>query len=112
MTILTVCQFGMNRSRYLAEYLNSLGYNTIYGGVREEPNVLQSKIDQADIIISVTPEITDKLHTFNLSSRKVIGLDVNDKTDSLSGDAWCSFQSSSVYPRLKAQIDKHLPLKP
>lgn len=44
MTILTVCEFGINRSRYLAEYLESLGYTTIYGGVREGQDILQKKL--------------------------------------------------------------------
>ncbi len=110
MKVLCICQFGMNRSRYLAEYLATLGYDTFYGGVRER-EVLQEKINKADILVSAAPDVTDDLHTFNLGDRKVIALDVDDKTNSLTGDDWCNFQSTSVYPRLKAQIDKHLPLK-
>ena len=116
MTILTVCEFGMNRSRRLAEYLSSIGYNAIYGGVREPRDVLQQKIDQADVVVSIHPKIADKLMSFNLGEKKLIGLDVPDVYEQPGWNAastqdWMQARETSVYPKLIEQMEKYLPLK-
>jgi len=117
MTILTVCEFGMNRSRRLAEHLSSLGYNTLYGGVREPRDVLQEKISTADVIISVHPKITEKLMLFDLGEKRIISLDVPDVYEQpgwnpSSAQNWMRARETSVYPKLIEQIDKYLPLQP
>lgn len=115
--ILVLCTFGINRSRYLAEYLKSKGYNNVvYGGVQEDEDVVKEKIEGSDLIITVHPEVKDALDVhFDIGDRKVIELNVDDRTrnytangESLKGDEWTAFQEENVYPKLVEQIESIL----
>ncbi len=118
MNLLIVCTQGQNRSKYLAEYLQSKGYNTDYGGVNPEGvnPLTQEKVDWADIIITVREHIKYKfLDRFEPKGKKVIHLEVIDnpkkfpeKAQKLAEKSWIDFQEKYVYSELRKQIEKHL----
>ncbi len=68
MKVLSVCSRGVNRSRYLAEYLREKGYETDFCGVAEgaERECTGEKIEWADLIICTTPKhlrlLLEKFH--------------------------------------------------
>lgn len=118
MNILTVCHFGKNRSKYLAEYLREKGYGSDFKGVGDvsQNPVTQKEIDWADVLVFVKPEIqAEFFRKFDKpKNKKVICLDVEDRTSvlcpkPLRGESWIDFQRNCVYPELKRQIDKYLP---
>lgn len=120
MKILILCAHGKNRSRYLAEYLATKGYETDFDGVNnDDKKSVQEKISWADTIIAVTRDIHEKAQAdFDFTEKKVFGLDVDDRPETcflslpiLTGDEWVEFQHQHVYPKLTEQVNKILNLK-
>lgn len=121
MYILIFCHYGMNRSRYLAEYLVEKGYKDVeFAGIKDpEHRKIQSAIDRADIIITVVNSVRDALHEqYQLDGKRMIDLHVEDRPEivlpgtlHLLGDEWLQFQRGYVYPELKKQLDEYLPLE-
>ena len=119
MKILVLCAYGRNRSRYVANYLSEKGYVTNYDGVlNDESDIVQKKINEADVIVTVNKDVRDLLAgKFNCGGKRIIEIDVDDRPEvvlstgkQLSGDDWYRFQEEYVYPKLIEQIDKFLPL--
>ncbi|MFA6422471.1 MAG: helix-turn-helix domain-containing protein [Candidatus Buchananbacteria bacterium] len=108
--VLAICHHGKNRSKYLAKYLSEKGYNTEYAGTHAniENMLTQEKIDKADIIIFVQ-KILQLDNNLDFNNKRIIALEVDDRTADLDGDAWIDYQNKFVYPELKKQIDKYLP---
>lgn len=117
MNILVACLFGMNRSVYLKNYLREKGYKAESGGIREEHEFLQRKIDNADVIVSVQSYIQDELKkNYVIEGQRMIALDVEDSPEKLQGEAldgmdWETFQNTYTYPTLVRQINQHLPFE-
>ena len=120
MKILILCAHGKNRSRYLAEYLATKGFETDFDGVKNESKeAVQAKIAWADTVIAVTREIHETaLADFDFIGKKVFSLDVDDRSETcflslpiLTGDEWVEFQHQHVYPKLTEQVNKILNLK-
>ncbi len=121
MNILILCSYGKNRSRFLASYLYEQGYQQVdYDGVKHaDPSIVQKKIDLADIIITVHPDVASALHEqFKIADQQVIELNVDDRPEiilpgqkDLDGKTWLSLQQGLVYPKLMEGLEKHLPLK-
>ncbi len=86
--VLTICAKGMNRSRYLAEYLKNLGYQTRYGGVEsyekipgEAPNQVQQKdVDWADVIIITRKRLKPIFESLFKTKKRILLLDIPDLT--------------------------------
>ena len=119
MKILVLCAYGQNRSRYLAEYLATKGFETDFDGVKnEDKETVQAKIAWADAVIAVTHDIHEKaLASFDFTGKKVFALDVDDRPQKgflslpiLTGDEWVEFQAQYVYPKLIEQANKILNL--
>jgi predicted protein tyrosine phosphatase len=124
--VLAVCSKGLNRSKYLAEYLGRKGYKTRYGGAEgfEDPNmkwnpISQEDVDWADIIITVRKRLKDVLQNkFNIGKNKFIEINVTD-SKRLIPEAlahlkeldYISFQKKWTYPQLRKAIKPFLPLK-
>jgi|SaaInlStandDraft_5_1057022.scaffolds.fasta_scaffold11204_3 hypothetical protein len=116
MKILTMCAFGKNRSRYLAEYLEKKGYDTDFAGVCQDHDEVQEKIDVADVIIAVHPDIKEQLQLwYDVKQKMIIGLNVEDRPEvvlpegkTLDGEAWGDFQEKEVYPILIKDIEERL----
>ncbi len=103
----------MNRSVHLQKYLESKGYTASAGGVLQDKKDVQDKIDFADVIVTVHPEVEKSLRQqFNTGDTRVIALNVDDrpKNGPLEGAAWTDYQHKNVYGKLESQIDDHLPL--
>jgi hypothetical protein len=120
MKILVLCMFGMNRSKYLAEYLKGKGFETDYDGVNNENwEAVQEKINWSDTVITVSHDTHEKARMdFDFVGKKVYTLDVEDcpkavlpGSEILNGDAWTDFQNKSVYPKLIEQANKVLNIK-
>ena len=121
MRVLIFCHHGQNRSRYLAERLTERGYtDVIFAGVKDpDRQRIQAAIYQADIIITVSPDVYEKLFAYyDFAEKKVIKLDVEDRPEvvfpeghPLDGEGWLVFQRSHVYPALEQQMSEHLPLE-
>jgi len=120
MHILIFCHFGQNRSRYLAEYLVGLGYeDVVFAGIKDpDREKIQKEIDQANVIITVSDHVRDELRgTYQLHDARLIDLQVEDRPEMilpdhrhLEGEEWMVFQREYVYPALKEQLDRYLPL--
>jgi predicted protein tyrosine phosphatase len=123
--ILCVCVRGMNRSKYLAQYLRRKGYSTRFGGVEpyEKPEykwtpVSQKKIDWADVIIIVRKRVAPILKKkFNINKKKLIVFDVTDskrlipeKFKSLRELNHKEFNRVWTYPQLRKAIKPYLPI--
>jgi predicted protein tyrosine phosphatase len=124
--ILCVCTMGLNRSKYLAGYLNEKGYDTRYGGIGPcridpEPANPASKEDMewADIIITARkkhePILKEK---FNMGHKKIICLDITDSRKAMSeiypefkNIEHSEFNKKWTHPQLKKAIDKYLPFE-
>ncbi len=90
MKILAVCTYGQNRSKYLAEYLRSKGYDAEYGGVKQASfnSLTQDKIDWADTIVFANRKIEEKFsEQYNHKDKKSITLDVSNNPAKYSKDA-------------------------
>lgn len=114
MKVLVICNHGKNRSTYLAEYLRNKGYSVITAGALNDGN-LGEKIQASDTIIIVHSSVWENLKDLDLSQKRVIELDVEDRPEKilgieLDGDPWDEFQKEYVYPELEKQMDKLLPL--
>jgi len=119
MKILVLCAYGRNRSRYVANYLSEKGYDTDFDGVLNgDSDIVQKKINDADVLITVSQKVHDHLvKQFNFKGKRVIEIDVEDRPEfvlpackPLSGDDWVSFQEQCVYPDLIDQLNKFLPI--
>lgn len=118
--VLLVCNYGRNRSRHLAGYLESKGYATQFAGVSDytDNKVSQEMVDWADVIVCVKPEIAQRFkEMFTYDTKRLIELDVEDRVavlapdnPNISGDEWVALQNNAVYPSLEEQINEHLPL--
>lgn len=110
--ILLICNWGRNRSKYLAEYLEQRGYACRFKGVhqRSDNRVSQNDVHWADTLVFVELGIKDVFETMFLTDKKIVILNVDDRTEDISGNEWITFQHNNVYPKLKHQIEKHLPL--
>jgi len=126
LKVLCICAKGLNRSKYLAEYLRRKGYSTKYGGVEEfkesyyKANLIdQKKVDWADIIIVVRKRLIQlSKKKFPKLKKKIIVLDVTDSKRLIPEDKahlrdlnYVSFQKKWTRPRLREAIKKYLPLK-
>jgi len=120
MNVLIVCNWGKNRSGYLAGYLKQKGYSVQNGGIYKESNnpVSSEMVDWSEVIIFVQPQIKEDFKKlFKISGQKIVILDVEDRTSILvpnnhemTSEEWTKFQQEKVYPELKKQIEKYLPL--
>jgi predicted protein tyrosine phosphatase len=119
MKILVLCAHGKNRSRYLAEYLSQKGYDAEAAGVDQvDKEDVVRKINAADVVVSVNRSVRERLFkNFDLTGKRHIELEVEDRPEYvlskhkiLSGEDWIAFQEEYVYPELKRQMDKYLPL--
>jgi len=104
--ILCLCDRGRVRSKYLAEYLFSLGYKTRYGGLgvfrRPVKNFDEGDVLWADIVIvprSIYARIFKK--KFPEFNGRIITLHVHDLPSKKA-------KEMLVYPRLKRQIDNKI----
>ena len=121
MKILAVCYMGMNRSKYLAEYLRGKGYECDYAGILPETKnlVSQERVDGADVLIFIQPRIQEKfLWEFKTKGQRIITLDVEDRVcvlrpenTEMSGVEYLEFQKRHVYTELERQIEKFLPFE-
>ncbi|NQV12592.1 hypothetical protein HQ524_04480 [Candidatus Uhrbacteria bacterium] len=104
--------FGKNRSQYLARYLNSVGHDADFGGVAQDHDEIQNKIDVADMIVAVSPDIHVRLmNDFKIDDKRTVELNVDDRPEivlpagkQLDGDDWVNFQERYVYPKLLEQL--------
>ena len=119
MKILVLCAYGQNRSRYLAEYLATKGFETDFDGVKNDEEAVQAKINWAETIIAVTHDIHERaLVDFDFKGKKLFALDVDDRPEKLlpagkvlTGDDWVNFQERYVYPKLIEQANKALKIE-
>ena len=122
--ILCVCAKGLNRSKYLAEYLKRKGYSTRYGGVEtdyENSNtqkiITQEDANWADIIIFVRPRLEREFkekYTFN---GKIITINVTDSKRLIPEEyshlrelSYSDFQKKWTRPQLRKAIKKYIKL--
>lgn len=116
---------GLNRSKWVANYLKSKGYKTRYGGIGpcridpEPANPINLKdLEWADIIIVAREKHKPILKkVFGVKNKKIVVLEVSDsrfnaskinpKFKKITRE---EFNKVWTYPKLKEAIDKHLPL--
>jgi predicted protein tyrosine phosphatase len=120
MNILAICNWGNNRSRYIATYLERKGYATRFGGLDEKSHtrITQADVNWSNVLIFVQPQIQRLfLKRFRVNNQRIISLDVEDRIEILSpnkrkltGEEWMKIQRKRVYPELENQIGKFLPL--
>jgi len=116
--ITIVCPTGKNRSRFLKEHLKEEGYLAYAVGLNDKSADASRKIKKARVVISVDPSVQEQLkEQFDLSDKSLICLDVDDTPNigvseqkKLTGEQWLEFQHEHVYPTLRKQMKKHLPL--
>jgi predicted protein tyrosine phosphatase len=124
LRVLCICAVGVNRSKYLAQYLRGKGYSTRYGGVDYKWNEGANPIDQKDVnwaeVIIITrkrlkPALRKK---FKIKNKKIIVLDVTDskrlipeKFAHLRELDHHEFQKKWTRPKLREAIKPYLPLK-
>lgn len=120
MTVLVICNWGKNRSGYLASYLGQKGYTVKFAGINPETDnpVTQDLVDWSTVIIFIQPQIkTEFLTRFRADKQRLITLDVEDRIEVLAPnekgiamDRWLKIQRELVYPELEKQIDPYLSL--
>ena len=120
MRILILCEHGKNRSRYLAAYFQEKGYAEVeFVGIRTaDQSEIQRKIDYSDIVVVVHGSVADIVRQeFEISGKRLIELKVEDRPElalperkTLDGEEWIRFQEEHVYPKLREQMKRHLPL--
>lgn len=116
--IVVVCPTGKNRSLFLKEHLSTKGYNAHAIGINDTYIDVARKIRKAKVVICVHSSLEEELlEKFNLSDKVFIKLEVDDKPGAdtvpqkkFTGEKWVEFQNEYVYPELKRQIKKYLPL--
>lgn len=117
---------GLNRSKYLAEYLGEMGYETRYGGIgpcRIDPEPANpakiEDMDWADIIITARKKHEPiLLEKFGIKDKRIICLDVTDSRKAMSEIypefreiEHSDFNQKWTYPQLRKSIEKYLPLE-
>jgi len=121
MTILLICNWGRNRSKYLASYLEQKGYEVKFAGISPESDnlVTQEMVNWSQVIIFIKPEIKEYFSQhFLVSNQQLITLDAEDRLEILAPDKpnptaeeWTQIQKEKVYPELERQIEKYLPFE-
>ncbi|MFW6233108.1 MAG: hypothetical protein ACOC3Z_00425 [Nanoarchaeota archaeon] len=110
--VLCICAKGMNRSRYLSEYLKELKYKTKYGGVEgykkelgKAPNqITQKEINWSDLIIITRKRLESIFKKlFNIKDKRILVFDIPDLTE--------YGESNKTKEILKKTIKPYLPLK-
>lgn len=125
LKVLCVCTMGLNRSKYLAEYLREKGYDTRYGEIgpcRIDPEsknpVKKEDIEWADIIITARKKHRPILNNnFGVKDKKIICLDLTDSRKAM-GEIYPEFKNIEqdefnqkwIYPQLRKEIERYLPL--
>ena len=124
--VLVGCSKGLNRSKYLAEYLRRKGYSTRFGGVEgfDDPKmewnpITQKLIDWSDIVIVVRKRLREVLRKkFKIKSKKIVVVDVTDSKRLIPEELshlrdldYLTFQKKWTRPQLRKAIKPHLPLK-
>jgi predicted protein tyrosine phosphatase len=122
--VLCVCAAGINRSKYLAEYLRRKGYSTRFGGVeykgeRNFKALKQEDVDWADIIILARKRLEPILkRKVKIKNKKLILLNVTDskrlipdKLAHLRKLPYIEFQKKWTRPQLRKAIKEYLPMK-
>ena len=120
MKILTVCNWGMNRSRHLADYLRGKGYDADFAGinVNSKNRVSQERVLEADVLVFVLPWIFDDFkREFFTDKQRVIVLNVDDavlladaKCGGYSNEDWALNAKELLFRCLERQMDEFLPL--
>lgn len=123
LKVLCICAKGANRSKYLAGYLETLGYETKYGGIdpdTPDPVVkyaTQEDVNWADIIIIVRERLLGIFKNKYNFEKRIIVLDVSDKKSELPEELkhlenleYNKFQEAWTYPNLRNAIKPYLPL--
>jgi predicted protein tyrosine phosphatase len=124
--VLCVCSMGLNRSKWVANYLKEKGYETRYGGIgpckfdSEPANPIDPKdLEWADIIIAARGkhEVVLK-EKYRIKNKKIIVLEVSDSRYKayLKNPAWKEISQEDynkiwTYPKLKEALGPHLPLE-
>ncbi len=126
LKVLCVCTMGLNRSKYLADYLKGKGYEARYGGVgpcRIDPfpknPIKQEDVEWADIIITARKKHKPILiKSYNAKNKKIIVLDITDSRKAMAEIypefkkiEHSDFNKKWTYPQLRKAIKKYLPLK-
>jgi hypothetical protein len=117
---------GLNRSKWVAEYLKERGYKTRYGGIGpckfdpEPANPINPKdLEWADIIV-VAREKHKKIleEDYKIKNKKIIILEVSDsrykaylKNPNWKNISQGEFNKLWTYPKLKEVLEKYLPLE-
>jgi len=81
--VLSICAIGVNRSKYIANYLRKKGYSTRYGGIKDEAiKPLDFKhVEWADVIIFAREkhkEYFEDKYGRPYSGKKIYVLEVRD----------------------------------
>lgn len=111
---------GMNRSKYLADFLIHKGFIADCVGILPETKnlVTQKIVDSSDVLIFVLPRVREKfLQHFKIEKQKIITLNVEDRLDILCPEkpSFTPVEAKEayerlVYPKLRRQIEEYLPL--
>ncbi|MBS3092089.1 hypothetical protein J4466_01575 [Candidatus Pacearchaeota archaeon] len=124
--VLCICSMGINRSKYLANYLKNKGYRTRYGGIgfgiiheKAHNPFKQEDIDWAEVIIVVRKKHKPLLKKhYKVKGKRIIVLDVTDSRKIIGGKYshlnnldHPTFNRMWTYPQLRKAIKPYLPLK-
>jgi hypothetical protein len=101
--VLALCALGQSRSRWLAEYLQGLGYDAAWAGVSAPDRAaVQAAIDAADVLVTAHPTIEDALRRFfRTDGKAVVSLDAPD---------WGEVPAEELRAVLLARLRERLPL--
>lgn len=118
MKILAICYMGMNRSKYLANFLTGQGLEADCAGILPETKniVTQERVDRSDVLIFVQPRIREKFFLkFRANKQIIITLEVEDRLDKIcpelvtpSPETITEIYRSKVYPALEKQLEPYL----
>lgn len=112
--VLVICNEGLIRSQYLAQYLQEQGYTSVdFGGVGANP-FNEASLDllmQADVIISVHPEVTGFLESnrpgFSKKDKIFVELDVME-LNHIDVGVMGNHRMKVVSSELEQQIERYL----
>jgi len=117
---MAICYMGMNRSKYLADFLTEKGFIATCAGILPETKNLatQERVNDSDVLIFVLPRIQEKfLQRFTVGEQKIITLNVEDCLDILcpeksdhTPEEIKEVYERLVYPELIKQITEYIPL--
>lgn len=125
LKVLCICTMGLNRSKYISEYLKEKDYETRYGGigpcrVDPEPANPATKEDMqwADIIITARDKhIAILENDFGINDKKIISLEVSDSRKraaethpEFKNIEHAEFNQIWTYPKIREALEQHLPL--